>query len=238
MILLVDIGNSRIKWRLSDDGQRIEGAAAHDDLDPLRQLLTNQPRIDRIVAANVAGPCLRDTLEQLATNHRLRVEWLLASPVRCGVRNLYHDAAQLGADRWAAAIGARHHHPHPCIVVMAGTATTVDLIDGEGCFHGGIILPGVELMQRALASNTAQLTLRAGRFDATPKCTADAIFSGCVQAQAGAVERMFAQISGQPGARCLISGGAADAFCSLLSIPKRKIDNLVLDGLACIAAEA
>jgi len=78
--------------------------------------------------------------------------------------------------------------------------------------------------------------LASGRFALQPRCTIDAIRSGCLQAQAGAVERMFQQIAAQPDALCLLSGGAADSFAELLHIPLRRIDNLVLHGLATVAA--
>ena len=133
-------------------------------------------------------------------------------------------------------IGARAVHAYASVVVMAGTATTVDLLSASGDFLGGLILPGVELMQQSLARGTAQLPSASGKFRLQPRCTLDAIRSGCLQAQAGAVERMFRQIATQPDALCLLSGGAADGFAELLDIPLQRIDNLVLHGLAVFAA--
>ena len=121
---------------------------------------------------------------------------------------------------------------------MAGTATTVDLLSREGDFLGGLILPGVALMQQALAQGTAQLPLADGRFALQPRRTVDAIHSGCLQAQAGAIERMFGQIAGAPHAVCLLSGGAADSLAGLLEIPLRRVDNLVLTGLGAVAGTA
>ena len=123
-------------------------------------------------------------------------------------------------------------------MVTAGTATTVDLLSETGDFLGGLILPGVELMQQALARGTAQLPLADGRFALQPRCTVDAIHSGCLQAQAGAVERMFAQIAHAPDALCLLGGGAADSFAGLLQIPVRRVENLVLSGLGAVAGLA
>jgi type III pantothenate kinase len=153
------------------------------------------------------------------------------------VRNAYERPEQLGADRWAALIGARSLHPGSTLVVMAGTATTVDLLDGQGLFRGGLILPGLDLMRRSLARNTAQLDLLPGEFRDTPTNTADAIFSGCLSAQAGAVERMFQHIAAEPDALCLLSGGAALHLLPLLRIPVRPVENLVLEGLARIGQE-
>ena len=97
------------------------------------------------------------------------------------------------------------------------------------------ILPGLDLMLQSLARGTAQLPLADGRFSLQPRCTVDAIRSGCLQAQAGAVERMFRQIADEPQALCLLGGGAADSFADLLEIPLRRADNLVLTGLGAIA---
>ena len=237
MILLIDAGNTRIKWRLQTTADGLvhdEGAIAHENLAPLSDLRNRLAGPLRVVGSNVAGAetarRIRDTLgvEQ--------IEWLRPEAQACGVRNLYANPGQLGADRWAALIGARALHTGACLVVMAGTATTVDLLSADGDFLGGLILPGVELMQQSLASGTAQLPLAAGRFAAQPRCTADAIRSGCLQAQAGAIERMFRQVATQSGALCLLGGGAADAFADLLDIPLKRLDNLVLHGLATVAA--
>ncbi len=236
MILLIDAGNTRIKWRLcAGDAVRGEGALAHESADDLAAVLAHHPAIRRVVGVNVAGAALAARIETHAAAAGLQPEWITASAARCGVRNGYDDPACLGADRWAALIGARQLHPHACLVVTSGTATTVDLLDGDGHFSGGLILPGVDLMRRALSTRTAQLPFTEGRFAETPRNTADAIHSGCLHAQAGAVERMFARIAAAPRACCLLGGGGADSFAGLLGIPLRRVDNLVLHGLAVMA---
>ena len=242
MILLIDAGNTRVKWRVvtaSEPLQAVdEGALAHDRLAALTTALaavrSRHPGLRRAFGCNVAGTEVAATIARACTG--LALDWLRPSAACCGVRNLYEDPARLGADRWAALIGARRLHPHACLVVSAGTATTVDLLAADGDFLGGLILPGVELMQQALAHGTAQLPLAEGRFTPTPRRTVDAIRSGCLQAQAGAVERMFRQIASEPQALCLLGGGAADSFAGLLEIPLRRVDNLALSGLGALAA--
>ena len=244
MILLVDAGNTRVKWRIvgaDAAAVRTEGACAHDELDSLGDQIAalaglppSGPHIGRIVGTNVAGPAVAERIAALAQPWGLAPEWLTPVAVCAGVTNLYDNPAQLGADRWAALIGARRLHAGDCLVVSAGTATTVDLLTADGRFQGGLILPGVELMQRALAGGTAQLPLAAGHFALAPRCTADAIRSGCLQAQAGAVERMFHQIADRPDPLCLLAGGAVNAFAHLLDLPQRRVDNLVLLGLQTI----
>lgn len=239
MILLIDAGNTRVKWRIIDAAGAAstvaEGALGHDALAELAAIRARHPGLRQLFGSNVAGPQVAAQIA--AATAGLACHWLEPGPARCGVRNLYAPG-QLGADRWAALIGARRLHPQACVVVSAGTATTVDLLDETGDFLGGLILPGVELMQQALARGTAQLPLAAGRFALTPRSTADAIRSGCLQAQAGAIERMFRQLAARPQASCLLGGGAADSFAGLLEIPLRRVDNLVLEGLAAVAAEA
>lgn len=241
MILLVDAGNTRVKWWVVDTAARpcnlAEGAFEHARIDELEHVIERFPAVTRMVGANVAGDAIAERIVHLLASRSIEVEWIRASLQCCGVRNHYAAPSQLGADRWAALIGARALHRGACLVVSAGTATTVDLLDASGDFLGGLIIPGVDLMRHSLAGNTAQLPLASGQFSMQPRCTADAIESGCLQAQAGAVERMFVQIAHLPDSRCLLGGGAADRFADLLGIPLQKVNNLVLHGLAAIVRE-
>lgn len=232
MILCLDGGNTRLKWGLFDpaSGWQAFGALALSELDGLKL-----PKADRAVFANVAGEAVAARVTSaLDGMPLLRVT---AQSEQCAVRNGYDRPEQLGADRWAALIGARALHRGPTLVVMAGTATTVDLLDADGLFRGGLILPGLDLMRASLARNTAQLDLVPGEFRKLPTNTADAILSGCLQAQAGAVERQFERIASDPNALCLLGGGAGEHLLALLRIPVRRVDNLVLEGLAHIGAQ-
>ena len=233
MILAIDCGNSRLKWGVHDGARWLaQGLLDYAELPALAGLLAAQPRAARAVAANVAGPQVGEAVAAAVASLGLPLLWAKSRSAQHGVCSFYDPPEQLGADRWAALVGARALHAGACLVVCAGTATTVDAMDGEGRFQGGLILPGVELMCRALASGTAQLPLAEGRFAGLPRNTMDAIVSGCLHAQAGAVERMYEQVAALPGAICLVSGGAAGQFFELLRVPKRRVDNLVLEGLA------
>jgi type III pantothenate kinase len=238
LILAVDCGNTRLKWGVHDGVRWIaQGPLDYAELPGLADLLRAQPRTARAAACNVAGAQVGDAVLSALASLDIPLHWVKSQSAQHGVRNLYDAPGQLGADRWAALIGARALHSQACLVVCAGTATTVDVLDAEGNFQGGLILPGVELMCRALAAHTAQLPLADGRFAGLPRNTMDAIVSGCLQAQAGAVERMFEQVAALPGASCLVGGGAAGQFFDLLRVPKRRVDNLVLEGLARIGRE-
>lgn len=233
MILAIDCGNSRLKWGLHDgNGWQRTGMVPLSGIERLKSTWTGVAPAARIVVANVAGPAVQKRLER-ALSRRTRVIWVKAKRSECGVTNGYGKAAQLGADRWAALVAAWSLYRGPCLVVVAGTATTVDTLKGDGTFAGGMILPGLDLMKTSLAQSTAGLPLARGRFSTVPRSTADAIESGCLLAQAGAIERAFATM--ESGATCVMAGGAAERIAPALGFPVRLVDNLVLEGLVRIA---
>jgi type III pantothenate kinase len=229
MILCLDAGNTRLKWGLWEGvGWRGQGVLDHAAIGELPRLLPLQPL--RIVACNVAGASVAAQIKAIADTLAVPLDWFCSSASAGGVVNGYDNPAQLGADRWAALIGARALHEGAALVVMAGTATTIDVLDADGVFRGGLILPGLDLMRRALARNTAGLPDACGSYRPTPTNTVDAIVSGALQATLGAIERMVCHLAGAEFI-VLISGGAAPALTPHLTLPWRQIDNLVLAGL-------
>ncbi|MDB5852112.1 MAG: type pantothenate kinase [Herminiimonas sp.] len=167
--------------------------------------------------------------------------WFHASAFAGGVRNTYRDPLQLGADRMAAAIGGVALYPgQPLVIATCGTATTVDAVSPAAAFLGGMILPGLGLMASALARGTAQLPLveeRQLRFQEFSDNTDDAIVSGCIAAQTGAIERAIAAMEREHGpSRCIMSGGAASIVSPYLRSPHEIVENLVLIGLRVVAA--
>jgi type III pantothenate kinase len=236
-LLAIDCGNTRLKWAVfSGETIAASGALSLAELGSLASRLP-QPLPQRIVVANVAGQAAAMPIRAAIEGQGQRIRWVRGVREECGVVSRYLDPGQLGADRWAALIGARSLHVGACLVVMAGTATTIDLLDADGVFQGGLILPGPELMRRALTENTAQLGPEAGEPAELPRCTADAIAGGVLNAQLGAVERMFRHIESRPGACCIVSGGAAEPVFERLALPKRSEPNLVLIGVARIGRE-
>lgn len=237
MIVCLDSGNSRIKWGVHD-GQRwlAQGAVAQADVAQLAVLTGDWPPPAKVLLANVAGPeAARRITDQLAAWQPVFCE-VKAEAQRGGVSNLYKNPGQLGVDRWCALIGARAQVSAACLVVMAGTATTIDTLDAQGRFLGGLILPGLDLMRRALARDTAALPFADGQYAAQPRCTDDAIVSGAIEAQAGAIERAFARLAA-PDAGCLLSGGNAARLAQYLNIPCLVLENLPLEGLRQLAVE-
>ena len=232
MIVCIDSGNTRIKWGVRDaDIWLAQGALTHAEVAALSALL-NEWKPASVWLSNVAGANVLADIQQVLMPWQALIREVKSSANGQGVCNGYDNPKQLGVDRWSALIGARGITGAACLVVMAGTATTIDTLDATGLFRGGLILPGLDLMRRALARDTAALPLANGDHDHFPRNTDDAIISGCLEAQLGAIERAFARIAGEPDALCLLSGGAAQMLAPQLSIPHRLIDNLVLEGLA------
>lgn len=242
MLLLIDAGNTRIKWALAAQdataGDWIaHGAVTHAELERLRAAWAGQG-VTCALISNVAGPALQAELLALfeAVLPAVRVTWFSARAELAGLRNRYRNPTQLGSDRFAAALGARALVPGKALVVATcGTATTVDAVSAAGDFLGGMIVPGLGMMLASLARGTAQLPQVAAGHAAPPTFadnTADAILSGCLAAQAGAIERACAAL---PADLCIVSGGAAAQVAPLLQVPHWMLDNIVLVGLHAAA---
>jgi type III pantothenate kinase len=232
--LCLDAGNTRLKWGLHDGAHWLaQGVLTHDAIATLAAQLPAAP--DRILACNVAGAEVARHIETLAAPLASPLVWFRSTQTASGVSNGYDKPEQLGADRWAALIGARALHSGPAVVVMAGTATTIDALDGAGRFLGGLILPGLDLMRRSLHLNTAGLPVARGNYRPLPRNTDDAIASGALHATLGAITRIGALLEGQP--ICLLSGGAAESLAPYLDrLPLQRVAYLVLEGLAQSAA--
>ena len=235
MILCIDCGNTRLKWGLrSGSGWAFKGTLPTADAATLRSCLPAAAPIERAIGCIVASS---EVCAAIQAALPCTLTWIKARDTQCGVTSRYDTPAQLGADRWAALIGARGLHGSGCVVVSAGTATTIDLLDAAGVFQGGLIMPGVDLMRTALASNTARLPHAPGRYRPLPRNTQDAISSGAICGTLGAIERMFSSIAEEPGALCILSGGSAETLSNEIALPHLRIDNLALEGLALIATE-
>lgn len=248
MLLLIDAGNTRVKWAVTDGAAPLglwsqSGSVAHAQLPQLADMW-RQLQVKRVIVSNVAGAAVRVQLEDLLLTllPTALVEWFASVAERAGVRNGYRQPQQLGCDRFASAIGARAMFPQQALLVATcGTATTIDAISVDGVFTGGMILPGIKLMAESLARNTAQLPEVSADGDHLPVFadnTEEAIVAGCIAAQAGAIERAytaFQQLQGNTEIRCLIAGGAGALLARHLAIPCQHVDNLVLPGLQMVA---
>jgi len=243
-ILVIDIGNSRMKWGLRGrHGWHALGVIPNSEIGTLAlRDWQNLPRPLRVVGVNVAGEAARVRVEAQLARWRVAPEWLVADAAACGVTNRYTRPAQLGPDRWASLVAARQRSvaidlfPPACVVVNAGTAVTVDALDFDGVFRGGLILPGLRLMLRALAENTSALKVAPGAFREFPDNTPDALYTGSMQAVCGAIEQMRRLVDTNPAqVRVYLAGGAAPEIAPHLNPPVEVVDNLVLEGVLALA---
>jgi type III pantothenate kinase len=235
MQLLIDAGNTRIKWAcVKGDEWLRSGALPVEQAGGLPQQFAGAQDVEQIWASNVAGEEVAQHIRNIRAG---RIDFIAAREMQCGVRNGYSDPGQLGSDRWAALIAAWHLVRAKCMVVNCGTAITIDALSGQGEFLGGLILPGVELMLRSLAGAAKKLKPEQGRYAEFPLNSADAMFSGAIQACCGAIERQYVLL-GDNSAPVMLSGGAAGILEKSLNVPLRVVDNLVLQGLLLIASEA
>ena len=250
-MLAIDAGNTRIKWGLDDgsdvrDGHVVQGWSQRGALNTAdiagSQVFSDLLKasvVDCVVVSNVAGSSVAAAIKDQIYFLRKPITFISAEAHQCGVVNHYKAPAQLGSDRWAALVAAHvtaSGAPRAQLVVMAGTALTVDALTADGHFLGGIIVPGLMLMQRALNRGTAQLPSEPGSYQTFPTATVHAIGSGAVEACAGAVARMYTHLSTQVGVapHCIGSGGAMQALAPHLPFPVLINDNLVLDGIRAI----
>ena len=249
--LAIDIGNTRLKWAMYEDHRPGAALLAHgaEFLEHIERLAEGAwaglPAPDRMLGCVVAGEIARrrvhEQIEQML-GWNFEPQWVVPSLQEAGVSNGYDHPSRLGADRWVAMIGARYHmlqqgSERPLITVIVGTAVTVDAIDGEGRFLGGLIIPGHGIMLRALEGGTAGLHVPTGDVKLFPKNTSDALTSGGTYAIAGAVERMCLHLAEHCGAEpmCIMAGGAGWKMSPSMTRPFLLINNLIFDGLLVMA---
>ena len=249
--LAIDIGNTRLKWALYDAAR--PGATLHaqgaEFLDHIERLAdgpwADLPVADSMLGCVVAGDAVRRRAEeQMEERFDFTARWVVSSAAEAGMVNGYDHPTRLGADRWVAMIGARHRMlsqgaPRPMLVVMIGTAVTVEAIDTDGKFLGGLILPGHGIMLRALESGTAGLHVPTGEVREFPTNTSDALTSGGTYAIAGAVERMRQHVQTHCGAApaCYMTGGAGWKMAPSMATEFELVDGLIMDGLLVIAQQ-
>ena len=240
-ILVIDSGNSFIKWGLYADNRWIKkGKVFYREVATLKEEFLNLPEPAMIVISHVARAITRDQLDILISIWSTETYWIVAQAFQCNVSNSYSNPAQLGSDRWAALIAAWEIRHRACLVINAGTAMTIDALSDSGEFLGGIIIPGARLMRSSLLSGTQLIESESGTYRDFPRNTNDAIQSGVIQCLVGAIEQMHTLLSLQldhPIESCIISGGGSSELIPFIKIPVKVIDNLVLEGLAIIARD-
>ena len=238
--LLLDGGNSRLKWAWAENGKigNVSGAPYRD----LQQLGEDWRHFGgngvAIVGSAVCGDEKKALVqEQLAAE----IEWLPSMPHALGIRNHYRNPAEHGSDRWFNALGSRRFSRNACVVVSCGTAVTIDALTDDGSYLGGSIMPGFHLMKEAMAMKTANLNRRIGRVYPFPTTTSNALASGMMDAVCGAVilmhGRLKEKIGGEKTVDVILTGGGAAKVAEalpqefVLDNDIKILDNFVIYGL-------
>jgi type III pantothenate kinase len=249
MLLLIDIGNTRIKWARFEQGElRPQSAAPHADWSAptfVETVLHSGGRCERVLVGNVSGPRMAEIVRSAVVQAwQVEPEFMTSSVTAAGIRNAYPQPQQLGVDRWLAIIGAHAIEQGALCVVSVGTALTIDGVAADGRHLGGVIVPGPDLMVSSLLRNTSDIAQRAQHGTASNELFADntlgAIQQGAEHALAALVERAVGVMrhSLEQTPLVLMTGGASASVEKSLGLPYRSVPDLVLRGLAVMATRA
>lgn len=238
MILEIDVGNTRIKWRTLQNGTVVtRGALPKEELEKWLLIMGQQHAPDKVRISCVAN---RDIVKRLAEQasqwgcllQEAKTSHHVAS-VRCG----YDDPGALGVDRWLAVVAAFNQFGRPCVVVDVGSAVTVDLVDGDGQHLGGYIVPGLGMIRQSLFEGTSQV--KVDDFTAAsvePGCsTKQAVTNGSLLMIKAMVESAADLLKPEiDSAQIVITGGDGDYLVKVLGDQVCYLPELVMDGLALI----
>jgi type III pantothenate kinase len=247
--LLIDVGNTRLKWAVVRDGVLSpQHAQQYDDWSDNEfgaYVLGHAGRQPRVLVANVGGERVAALIDRaLLKTWNIKAEFLQASARAGGIENAYPEPAKLGVDRWAAMIGAFAMTGGPVCVVSVGTAMTIDGVTATGRHVGGLIVPGPDLMITSLMRNTSDIAVRAETGQTRDSLFADntrgAIHQGAAHALAALVDRAMHTLEQSCGKRpsLVVTGGAVPGIEPLVADPMQQVPDLVLRGLAVLADEA
>lgn len=244
MILLLDIGNSRIKWA-SVQGDRLSEmrAISHhredcaDLIAEVMRRMEQQPA--HVLASNVLPEAIRLSIAaRIHAEFGVSVEHVIPKQKAYGIRSGYLRPESLGVDRYVALIAARSMYRSNCIVIDCGTAVTVDALRHDGRHLGGLITPGLQLMEQSLIRRTSLAAPISGDDQALfGTTTSQALRSGCLRFLAASIEGVCHQMTGVlgPDVARLLCGGDAPRVAPLMGGRYDNQPDLVLRGLSIIA---
>lgn len=247
-VLLVDAGNSAVKWGFTSDQDHITllRESYPENIQDIffKALWSNEKKPIAVYVSCVANELVWNTIEQACL-----VLWgvnpvrVVSSQQGLGVTNAYLETTDLGSDRWCAILAANQQADNSaCIVIDCGTAITIDVVEPSGQHCGGYILPGLIMMQRSLGMLTANIKLDKDATDqlslAPAVSTTDCVLSGSHLAAVAAIEFVVMEQQKKYGrVKSCLTGGDASSVSGLLSVKHEVIPELVLLGLALIAAD-
>lgn len=243
MTLVVDVGNTRLKWARADGRMLTDkGDAVHATLGVAKVLeacWSGLIRPHRVLVCNVAGAVMAETLSTWMAQHwHCPVDFIVARRAGWGVTNAYQVPANLGADRWAALVAAHRKFSPPVCIVDCGTAITIDVLAAEGQHLGGLILPGLTAMRRSLYRCTDAIPeVSGGNLSLLARNTNDAVASGTLHAAVALIDRVIAEVQATVEAEvtCVVCGGDASLIVPHLARRATYEPDLVLLGAAWMA---
>lgn len=240
MNLLLDIGNSCLKWAIEQNGELSSGPALFTAHESLETNLDNQwkslQRPEKVLISNVAGPFIQQRVDQW-----LEKQWGLISvcieseKAAFGVTNGYFDPETLGTDRWACLVAARQSFTLPACIIGCGTAITADVLDRFGVHEGGAIIPGLRVMEQSLVDNTNNIHHnKIGIGAGLGRTTADGVIYGTLLAASGMISQVVRTVGENYGnpPTLILTGGDAQRVAKVLDNSCRIVPDLVLQGIA------
>ena len=238
--LLIDVGNTRIKWMYtSADGLSEERSLPRDDAGFDHQLrCIDTKRVQGIWVSCVAHAAVNVSIREWAMLRNLAEPQFVQSPADAfGLRNAYKTPDRLGVDRWLAMLGARQITESALCVIDAGTALTLDVVDASGQHLGGLIVPGLQLMQRSLLNNTGQILMdQPGQMVSLGTNTTEAVQSGTHQALAALIDTKVTALQFEtPDLQVFITGGDVGTLLPMLKSSVQHQPDLIFRGMQVYA---
>ena len=236
-MLVMDIGNSRIKWLESGiDGRSSVESEAYKPAQLAEQLKNwfgaNQ-HLSSVIVCSVATNEVNKRVLEYFEDQNIRTKFISVERTKAGVINAYKDVKRMGVDRWVAMVSADNKYQTAVCVIDAGTAVTIDVVDDQGHHQGGLIMPGLNLMRESLRTGTANISECSNSSLILANNTADAVSAGCYQLMTAGIPPIIERIEKKFSLKLLpvITGGDAEYVIEQTDCGMVLDKWLILDGL-------
>ena len=243
--LLVDIGNTAIKWALKDSDNLMEMSRQQYPVNVNESFfigcLANVNKADKVLATCVASSEVWQGFTNTVNSlWGIKAERVVSESNGYGVINGYEKPTELGSDRWCALIAAYHESNSDVIVISCGSAITIDIVNQSGEHLGGYILPGLVMMKRSLAEHTAQVKVNTPLSESNTispaRTTSGCVAAGINLAAVSVIEAVIKQqLKHSSNLQCFLTGGDADTVAEYLTTEYVMLPDLIIRGLAFIA---
>ncbi len=230
--IFLDLGNSRYKWISSDDLQK--GSVtfrSYPETEPALEVVRSiqgQCKDAHLIIASVKGKSFDQQLSGHLSSQQLAHEWLSLGNYPL-IPPAYTDWSQFGIDRYLNLVAAKDAYNSPLLVISAGTAVTLDLLDAAGVHRGGCIFPGLKLLQQSLSGGAAQIQDVSSKGMVLARSTAEGVAGGTQTGLMGAISHIATEMQKEISSNVtvLLTGGDAVSLNQTLTLPT-KVDSLLL----------